>query len=92
MMYPFLQLDDETEIVHSEILYGNNENLVKVYFEKPIEGGFQSATCYLPNYQWEKIEGFSETDIERFTEILETTAHLILRFAGQGGFANASNF
>ena len=65
MMYPFVQLEDGTEIVHSEVL--KNEN-VKVYIEKPIEGGFQSAVCYLPDYDWQEITGFNKNDIEKFQE------------------------
>jgi hypothetical protein len=38
-MYPFMQLEDNTEIVHSEIL--DDEN-VKVYIEEPIYGGFNT--------------------------------------------------
>jgi len=89
MMYPFMQLEDNTEIVHSDIL--ENE-MVKVYIERPVEGGFLSAICYLPEYRWENIKGFSEEDINRYQEILESTAHLIIRFAKEGGFDNASNF
>jgi hypothetical protein len=88
-MYPFIQLEDNTEIVHSEILH---DECVKVYIEKPIDGGFHSATCYLPSYEWSEIEGFSKSDIEKYQEILESTAHLIIRFAYDGGFDNASGF
>lgn len=91
MMYLFMQLEDKTEIVHSNIINDEKGEHVKVYFEKPIFDGFQSATCYLPEYQWEDIEGFSNDDIERFQEILESTAHLIIRFAKQGGLGNAAN-
>ena len=89
MMYPFIQLEDNTEIVHSELL---QDERVQVYIEKPINGGFHSATCYLPSYEWKDIDGFSEFDIKRYQEILESTAHLIIRFAGNGGFENASSF
>lgn len=89
MMYPFMQLEDNTEIVHSEVL--ENEK-VKVYIEKPVEGGFYSAICYLPEYKWEEITGFAEKEIEKYQEILESTAHLIIRFAREEGFENASNF
>jgi len=89
MMYPFLKLEDNTEIVHSEILH---DETVKVYIEKPVDGGFHSAACYLPLYEWSEIEGFSKHDIERYQEIIESTAHLIIRFASDGGFENASSF
>ena len=87
-MYPFMKYED-IEIVHSEWLA---DEKVKVYIEQPIEGGFNSAICYLPGYTWDAIEGFSKTDIEKFQEILESTAHLIIRFAKGGGFENAASF
>ena len=49
MMYPYLTLDDETEIVHSEM---KPDGTVKVYFERPYEKGFYHATCFLPSYKW----------------------------------------
>ncbi len=90
MMYPFMTLDDNTEIVHSELLPNNT---VKVYIEKPdAEDCFHSATCYLPEYKWEDVVGFSESEMEKYRNIVESTAHLIIRFAEEGGFDNASNF
>ena len=89
MMYPFIKLEDDTEIVHSELL--ENEQ-VKVYIEKPVPGGFHSATCYLPEYRWDETNGFTDNDIDKYQEILESTAHLIIRFAQDGGFDNAANF
>ena len=88
MMYPFMQLEDNTEIVHSEWLA---DEKVKVYIEKPIEGGFKSAICYLPGYEWDAVEGFTKTEIGKYQELLESIAHLIIRFAKGGGFANAAN-
>ena len=86
MMYPFMQLADKTEIVHSDIL---PDNRVMVYIEKPVPGGFHSAACYLPAYEWSGVGGFKYADIEQFQEIIESTAHLIFRFAAGGGFENA---
>ena len=90
MMYPFMTLDDGTEIVHSETL---SDGRVKVYIEKPDEKDcFHHAACMLPGYQWEDIFGFTENEMERYRDIIESTAHLILRFAAEGGFENAANF
>lgn len=88
MMYPFLQLDDLTEIVHSEM---KEDGRVKVYIEKPVDGGFQSASCFLPEYEWKNIDGFSEDEIAKYQEIIESVAHLIIRFSQKGGFENAAN-
>lgn len=88
MMYPFLQLDDQTEIVHSDM---QADGRVKVYIEKPVEGGFHSAACFLPDYSWKNIEGFTASEIEKYQGILESVAHLIIRFSKGGGFENAAN-
>ncbi len=88
MMYPFMTLDDNTEIVHSEMLPNHK---VKVYIEKPDEKDcFHYATCYLPDYEWEDINGFAESEVEKYQKIIESTAHLIMRFSQEGGFDNAA--
>jgi len=88
MMYPFLQIDGDTEIVHSDML-PNGE--VKVYVEKPdVKDGFHHASCFLPSYRWEDVKGFSTKEIDRYQEVIESTAHLIMEFAQTGGFENAA--
>ena len=89
MMYGYMTLSDETGIAHSEM---KPDGSVKVYFEKPVEGGFHSATCYLPDYRWEGIDGFSESDIHSLEIILKNNAHLIMEFSQEGGFANAAGY
>ena len=74
-MYPYMQIDGDTEIVHSNLL-PNGE--VKVYIEKPdARDGFHHATCFLPQYRWESICGFTDREISRFQEVLKSAAHLI---------------
>ena len=84
MMYPFLTLDDGTEIVHSQTL---EDGSVKVYLEKPdAKDCFHHATCYLPEYRREDIFGFSQEEMDRYREVIRSTAHLILRFAQENRF------
>ena len=88
MMYPFLQIDGDTEIVHSDVLPSGE---VKVYVEKPdAKDGFHHASCFLPVYRWEDVDGFTAEEIARYQEVIESTAHLIIEFAQQGGFENAA--
>ena len=88
--YPFLQLDDGTEIVHSEMLPGNQ---VRVYIEKPdASDGFHNAVCYLPEYRWENVNGFSQKELSDYQAIIESVAHLILEFSRQGGLEHAAGF
>ena len=89
MMYPYITLDDETEIVHSEM---KPDGRVKVYIEKPdAEYCFRHATCYLPDYTWEDIYKFSDEDICKYQKIIERNAHLILEFSQTGGFSGTPN-
>lgn len=90
MMYPFMTLNDGTEIVHSETL---PDGRVKVYMEKPdAKDCFHHATCYLPDFEWQDVFGFSKQEMESLDELLHSTANLILEFAADGGFENASGF
>ena len=90
MMYPYMTLADETEIVHSEI---REDGTVKVYIETPDENdGFHNMTCYLPNYEIKEVNGYSDKQVEEFMEIIKSTAHLIMEFAKEGGFEHASGF
>lgn len=90
MMYPYLTLSDDTEITHSEML---SDGKVKVYIETPdLKDGFHSATCYLPDYIWEDICGYTDVEMEYFKQLVRDNAHLIIEFSQEGGFQGASNF
>ena len=53
MLYPYLTLWDDTEICHSQIMEKDGKPVVEVHFEKPVESGFCSARCTLPDYTWQ---------------------------------------
>lgn len=89
-MYPYLTLNDGTEIVHSEML---QDNTVVVYLEKADEkDGFHYASCSLPGYEWKDVFGFTEEEIKFYKTIIENNAHLILELSKNGGFDNAASF
>ena len=88
MMYPFMTLNDDKEITHSEM---KADGSVKVYIETPDEvGGLHNATCWLPAYKWENIEGYSDTEISYFKQLIRKNAHLIIEFSQEGGVLNAA--
>ena len=89
MMYPYITLADETEITHSQIIEKDNEKQVEVHFERPTEHGFDIARCLLPTYEWLIKEGYSDKEMEFFEEFLRNNAHLIYRFAENGGISCA---
>ena len=88
MMYPYLTLNDQTEITHSEM---KEDGSVKVYSETPDEnGGFHSAVCWLPGYRWENVKGYSDSEMDFFKRLIRNNAHLIIEFSKEGGVLNAT--
>lgn len=76
MMYPYMTLNDDTEITHSEM---KDDGSVKVYIETPDEtGDFKSAVCWLPSYTWEDIKGYSDAEMTYFKELIRNNAHLMM--------------
>ena len=90
MMYKFLTLEDGSEIVHSDMY---PDGIVKVYIERPDPDlCFKHASCYLPAYEWEDVLGFTNEELERYQDVIASTAHLIMEFSRNGGFENAAGF
>ncbi len=90
MMYPYMTLNDDTEITHSEM---KQDGRVKVYIETPDEQVcFRHATCWLPEYRWEDIYAYSDVEMEYLKKMIRNNAHLIIEFSQEGGIINASNF
>ena len=84
-MYPFSTLADETEVTHSHLKDENGVKVVEIHFERPKEGGFDSARCKLPNYEWVMRNGFEDSEIEMFESMLRRGAHLFYKYAEIGG-------
>jgi len=78
-MYPFMTLNDDTEITHSEM---KPDGQVKVYIETPdSKDVFHNAVCWLPSYKWEKINGYSESEMNDFKILIRNNAHVIMELA-----------
>ena len=62
MMYPFMTLNDDTEITHSEMKI---DGTVKVYIETPNDTGRVTIMLlgWLPEYKWQDIKGYSNLEI-----------------------------
>ena len=85
MMYPYMTLSDETEIVHSQLIEDKGIKKVIVNFERPTDNGFDSARCELPEYKWTEKEGYSDEEIAFFEKLLHSNAHLLDKYAANGG-------
>ena len=76
MMYGFMTLDDETEIVHSEM---KKDGRIKVYVEKPDAiDGFHHMTCRLPDFALEEVYQFSDEEVSYYMQIIRANADRIM--------------
>ena len=83
MMYPYMTLNDETEITHSEM---QKDDSVKVYIETPDEkDGFHHAVCWLPQYRWDDVVGYTEEEMAHFRQLIRNNAHTIMEYSQDGG-------
>lgn len=90
MIYPFMKLNDKTEIVHSEM---KPDGTVKVYMERPdAKDGFHHATCWLPAQKWEDVFGFSDSEMNYLKDFINSISPVIIELSQTGGFDNAANF
>lgn len=88
MMYPYMTLNDDTEITHSEM---KPDGRVKVYIETPdLKDGFHNAVCWLPDYKWENISGYTEDEMLFFKQLVKNNAHAIIEFSKDGGVLYAA--
>ncbi len=85
MMYPYMKLGNETEIIHSHLMEANGEKYIEVHFERPTEDGFDTARCVLPSYKWIIRDGFTDEEILNFEVFLKNNAHLLFKYAERGG-------
>lgn len=97
MRYPFVTLNDETEITFTNVL---DDGSVNVWIETPCEEGFHDISCDLPAFKWSENHGYSEKEVVYLKNWIETTAPLILKMANEksggdfdnGELKNAANF
>lgn len=87
VMYPYMTFEDGTEVVHSQLLLEDDGAAkVVVHFERPSACGFDSARCELPSYEWTMWEGgFTPAEKASFEDYLSSNAHLLFRYAANGG-------
>ena len=79
MMYPYMMLDDDTEIVHSEL---KEDGTVKVYIETPdAKGGFYNVSCILPDGKWIDVVGYSKSKLDYFKQLIRNNTQMIMKSA-----------
>lgn len=85
MVYPYMILNDDTEIVHTQVFEEDGVQKIEVHFERPTAAGFDTARCQLPSYTWLIRKGFSDEEMELFDQIVRSHEHLFCKYGANGG-------
>jgi hypothetical protein len=80
---------NEVVTTHSDMLFENHSRRVYVYFERPVNGGFDFAEGVLPECVFKKTSGFSENEIFDLQSYMKCNSALIWDYAQKGGGINA---
>ena len=91
MLYPYITLEDGTEIMHTHVFEEDGLQKVEVHFERPKEGGFDTARCQLPSYKWLTRDGFTDEEIRLFDQLVRSNAHLFYKYGANGGVKLGGN-
>jgi len=83
MMVLYMKMPDGLEVVHSGIEQREGIETVRIYFERPVETGFDTAECLLPHKTWSKIKGFSGAEIGELVNFVNRQDDLIFDIARQ---------
>ena len=85
MMYPYMELPDETLITHSHLKEENGIKIISVHFERPKPYGFDSARISLPSYTWITRDGYTDEEINSFENFAARHAHTLFYYSEIGG-------
>ena len=82
MLYPYVELPNETIITHSEI---KEDQSILIHFEQPYDDGFREARIQLPSYKWLYNDGFSEKQIKSFIDFAHENVETVYKHAKEIG-------
>jgi hypothetical protein len=85
MMYPYIELADETLITHSHLKEENGVKIVDVHFERPSDNCFDSVRFRLPTYEIIMRDGYSDDEVAVFERMCRDGAHVYYKYAELGG-------
>lgn len=77
MKYFYSEIDEITLTFGDIHLNQSGMEYIKIYFERPIENGFDFLESSLPALEVKKFAGFSNAEIKNLLEYAKTNAFLI---------------
>ena len=81
---PLVELNDDTTITFSDIKDDGNGEYITIYFETPVEDGFNSMQVNYPQGVPEKIVGYTGNEVSDLMEHYQKIAKIAFEFAKEG--------
>lgn len=78
MYWGYMTFNDDTEVTFSEM---SEAGTCGVWVETPVDGGFKSAHCVLPSFEWDSIDGFDDTEVSALDSYMKRNAALIMEMS-----------
>ena len=77
----FTEVDDVTMTYGDIAQTADGMDYIRIYFEKPIQGGFAFLESSLPSLDVVEADGFSQQEIQKLLEYAKTNAFIIWQLA-----------
>lgn len=89
---PLLSFEDGLEMTYSDLKQNKDgSDYITIYFERPNDKGFfDSAKVDFPGYDFEDVNGFSQSDLDQFREYVRRSGHTALEFSKENANARIS--
>lgn len=81
MKYTYVEFADGTLVTFNDIRKDKNGEHIDVYFERPVDTGFDYLQISLPDLDTVSFEGYSEAEIEDLKDFAADNAALIWEMA-----------
>ena len=81
----FTEIDGITMTVNHIATTEDGMEYIRIYFEKPVEGGFNFLESTLPALDVVESEGFTKQEIKELLEYASRNAFIVWELAREGG-------
>ncbi len=81
----FTEIDGVTMTFNNIATTEDGMEYIRIYFEKPVEGGFNFLESTLPALDVVESEGFTKQEIKELLEYASRNAFIVWELAREGG-------
>lgn len=91
MKHVYVEFDNKILITFNDIHRDKNGEHISLYFEQPVEGGFNFLETSLPDLNIVDFEGFTKEKVQDLLDFAKDNAPLIWEMAREEGGPDVAN-